>query len=129
MDFTYHSRSYDDEDAALQAALKASMEDVPKGWVAPELPVKRGEKKREEPAQAAMQAQVAPSVAPPAMGEVAKGAAKSGNEVVEEDEDDDVPAEALTAGEFATSVHLSVADAFQTRFVDDDWRDLVKTDL
>ena len=36
-DFAHLSRSYDDEDAAFQAALRASMEDVPAGWVAPEL--------------------------------------------------------------------------------------------
>jgi ataxin-3 len=35
-DFAYQSRSYDDEDAALQAALKASMQDLPADWKAPE---------------------------------------------------------------------------------------------
>ena len=40
-DFQQHSRSYDDEDAALQAALRASMEDVPEGWVAPDLQPKK----------------------------------------------------------------------------------------
>lgn len=35
-DFTFQSRSYDDEDQALQAALKASMEDLPADWKAPE---------------------------------------------------------------------------------------------
>ena len=37
MDFSAHQRDYDDEDAALQAALKASMEDIPSDWVAPPL--------------------------------------------------------------------------------------------
>ena len=37
MDFSEHQRDYDDEDAALQAALKASMEDIPSDWVAPTL--------------------------------------------------------------------------------------------
>lgn len=35
-DFAFQSRSYDDEDQALQAALKASMEDLPADWKAPE---------------------------------------------------------------------------------------------
>ncbi|WWC94749.1 hypothetical protein V866_001597 [Kwoniella sp. B9012] len=40
-DFQFHSRSYDDEDEALQAALKASMNDLPPGWKPPpELPPK-----------------------------------------------------------------------------------------
>lgn len=36
-DFKYHNRSYDDEDEALQAALKASMADIPVGFEMPEL--------------------------------------------------------------------------------------------
>ncbi|WVQ84709.1 hypothetical protein IAT38_006865 [Cryptococcus sp. DSM 104549] len=44
-DFSFHARSYDDEDEALQAALKASMADLPEGWVAPpELGPKESEK-------------------------------------------------------------------------------------
>ncbi|WRT70278.1 uncharacterized protein IL334_007276 [Kwoniella shivajii] len=40
-DFQFNSRSYDDEDEALQAALKASMADLPDDWEAPpELPPK-----------------------------------------------------------------------------------------
>jgi ataxin-3 len=35
-DFQFASRSYDDEDEALQAALKASMQDLPADWKAPE---------------------------------------------------------------------------------------------
>lgn len=35
-DFAMQSRSYDDEDEALQAALKASMQDLPADWKAPE---------------------------------------------------------------------------------------------
>lgn len=48
-DFAFQSRSYDDEDAALQAALKASMEDVPAGWVAPEF---KRPARNERPSQA-----------------------------------------------------------------------------
>jgi ataxin-3 len=36
-DFAFQSRSYDDEDEALQAALKASMDDLPADWKAPEV--------------------------------------------------------------------------------------------
>nr|XP_019010271.1 ataxin-3 [Kwoniella pini CBS 10737]OCF49052.1 ataxin-3 [Kwoniella pini CBS 10737] len=40
-DFQFNSRSYDDEDEALQAALKASMNDLPPDWQPPsELPPK-----------------------------------------------------------------------------------------
>lgn len=37
MDFQFQSRSYDDEDEALQAALKASMADLPEGWEMPDI--------------------------------------------------------------------------------------------
>lgn len=37
VDFQYNARSYDDEDEALQAALRASMEDLPDDYVMPEL--------------------------------------------------------------------------------------------
>jgi len=41
-DFAFQSRSYDDEDEALQAALKASMDDLPADWKAPEVkPVRK----------------------------------------------------------------------------------------
>lgn len=62
MDFAMQSRSYDDEDEALQAALKASMQDLPADWKAPEVkpvrdPVSRAAeriKAANEKAQAAM---------------------------------------------------------------------------
>lgn len=61
-DFAMQSRSYDDEDTALQAALKASMQDLPADWKAPEIkpvrdPVSRAAdriKAANEKAQAAM---------------------------------------------------------------------------
>ena len=61
-DFAMQSRSYDDEDEALQAALKASMQDLPADWKAPEVkpvrdPVSRAAdriKAANEKAQAAM---------------------------------------------------------------------------
>lgn len=51
-DFKYHNRSYDDEDEALQAALKASMADLPPGFEMPELqPLKPAPvKKQSQPA-------------------------------------------------------------------------------
>lgn len=62
-DFAKQSRSYDDEDEALQAALKASMQDLPADWKAPEVkstrePVSRAAdriKAANEKAQAAME--------------------------------------------------------------------------
>lgn len=61
-DFAMQSRSYDDEDEALQAALKASMQDLPPDWKAPEVkpvraPISRAAdriKAAEEKARAAM---------------------------------------------------------------------------
>lgn len=51
-DFKYHNRSYDDEDEALQAALKASMADLPPDFEMPELqPLKPAPvKKQSQPA-------------------------------------------------------------------------------
>lgn len=89
-DFAFQSRSYDDEDAALQAALKASMEDLPPGWEAPEL------KPKEKPIQRKASVPVVPSppVAQPAAEETA-----SGSRFREEiEDDDDEPIEQLTAG-------------------------------
>lgn len=62
LDFAMQSRSYDDEDEALQAALKASMQDLPADWKAPEVkpvrePISRAAdriKAANEKAQAAM---------------------------------------------------------------------------
>ncbi|ORX40651.1 Josephin-domain-containing protein [Kockovaella imperatae] len=63
-DFTQHQRDYDDEDAALQAALRASMEDIPSDWVAPTLQPKTAPKKAEmihkEPVSAPPQAEEEP---------------------------------------------------------------------
>ncbi|WWD19589.1 hypothetical protein CI109_104050 [Kwoniella shandongensis] len=62
-DFAFNSRSYDDEDEALQQALKASMMDLPSDWVAPELGPKETEKSalRSPPPSAT----TAPAVAAP----------------------------------------------------------------
>lgn len=107
-DFKYHNRSYDDEDEALQAALKASMADLPPGFEMPELkplkaaPVKKStqpapaqsssasaSRQRTEPARAAPEpprwrpAEEPPQNAPP-------------DTVTEED--DDEPVQELTPG-------------------------------
>ncbi|WVR07737.1 hypothetical protein IAU60_004780 [Kwoniella sp. DSM 27419] len=93
-DFQFQSRSYDDEDEALQAALKASMMDVPAGWVAPELK----ETKLPSPAVKSppAAAQAAPSASLPGAKDPSDDAIK---EVEDEDDDDDKPAEAISPDE------------------------------
>lgn len=93
-DFQYTSRSYDDEDAALQAALKASMDDLPEGWVAPVWEEKKAQK-QEAPAQAAPAPTAAPVLDPPVED---TGAGSKFKEEIEDD-DDDEPTEQLSAGE------------------------------
>ncbi|WVF73055.1 hypothetical protein IAT40_007873 [Kwoniella sp. CBS 6097] len=117
-DFQFQSRSYDDEDAALQAALKASMMDLPEGWEAPpELPPKASEKPILKPATTGTRSS-GPKAAAPATSESAAAApvnwrpAASDSDVhtqpqkvekeeeMEEDEDDDEkPAESVSADE------------------------------
>jgi ataxin-3 len=75
-DFVHHDRAYDDEDAAFQAALKASMEDVPADWVAPDLKKKKmnegTEVKRELPVPPVAQSDPAPTENWKPVGAVAK---------------------------------------------------------
>lgn len=99
MDFTQHSRSYDDEDAALQAALKASMDDLPPDWVAPKLePKEKPIQKRPLPTPAA----AAPIATVPSVQSDSAGA--GGSKFKEElEEDDEVPVEELSPGESARS--------------------------
>lgn len=98
-DFAFQSRSYDDEDAALQAALKASMDDLPPGWVAPvfeEKPVARkpSQSDRVSPPVTSTSATAPPAVAPPGPS------AQNKNEDIEEDDDvDEPPLEELSPGE------------------------------
>lgn len=98
-DFAYHNRSYDDEDEALQAALKASMADLPPDFVLPEL-------KPKEPLP-----RPAGSVSPPTLPTQAPepvpddeeyATAEEEEEEIEED-DDDAPAQELSPGELAFS--------------------------
>ncbi|OCF38314.1 ataxin-3, partial [Kwoniella heveanensis CBS 569] len=117
-DFQFQSRSYDDEDAALQAALKASMMDLPPGWEAPpELPPKASEKpvlqstittnqsaasSRPSTEPSASTSTAAPPVTwRPAAGESAHQVKKEDAEkediVEEEDDEDEKPAERVSA--------------------------------
>ena len=108
-DFTRNQRDYDDEDAALQAALKASMEDIPSGWVAPSLETRALPKRPSQQSQT----NVPPVLGQPveaAPAEVAKPERKntgktettdksSGSKFKEEIDDDDEPAEELSPGQ------------------------------
>ena len=90
-DFTHSSRSYDDEDAALQAALKASMDDLPTDWAPPEL--KKPETVTWKPAPSETPRPV-PSAS---MHTTGAGGSKFKEEL--EVDDEDVQTETLTAGE------------------------------
>ena len=81
VDFMQQSRSYDDEDAALQAALKASMEDVPAGWEPPKFDkpkaLPKPQPKAAQPqAQTQPQAKTKPSLPPQPKSPQAKQAAQ-----------------------------------------------------
>jgi len=93
-DFALHSRSYDDEDAALQAALKASMDDLPPDWVAPEVEAKEKVTKKPTPAPPPLLT-TKPVAAPPV---TSPGAAGSNFKEEIEAEDEDVQTEPLSAG-------------------------------
>nr|XP_018260941.1 ataxin-3 [Kwoniella dejecticola CBS 10117]OBR83099.1 ataxin-3 [Kwoniella dejecticola CBS 10117] len=81
-DFQFNSRSYDDEDEALQAALKASMNDLPPDWQPPpELPPREGPSPFK-----------APALAPPLNPTVKEEVKKEDDEDEEILEDDDTPA-------------------------------------
>lgn len=112
MDFQFHSRSYDDEDEALQAALKASMDDLPPGWQAPKIEektIRRDSSTRATPIQSFTSPPPPvlspvptgpPPLAMPLPGHpVAREAPASGSRFKEEVAEDDEPVEQLTAGE------------------------------
>lgn len=99
MDFQYLQRSYDDEDEALQAALRASMEDVPAGFVLPELPAKDMPIHESPPI-------AIPEPEPEAKEEVPVTPAKSSGTV----EDDDEPARELSAGTSTIKPNSLTAD-------------------
>ena len=144
-DFQHLSRSYDDEDAALQAALRASMEDVPEGWVAPDLqPKKAGARKlpetpsvppaptptppaprreAEEAPQGLRRSQPAWRVAGEAQ-EVAEKEVRQ-QDPVQQEEEVGSPVEELSPGklESTRSTQDRAADV-QMRFVDVDWPNL-----
>ena len=134
MDFAFQSRSYDDEDAALQAALKASMDDVPKDWVAPVLEPKEKpivKKPKAPPAQPAPPATIdtAPissTVSGPASG------SKFTEELDDEEEEDEPPA-AASAGRCLLFCFLDPAlmncRGDQKEEVGQIWTELEKQDI
>jgi ataxin-3 len=96
-DFQYNNRSYDDEDEALQAALRASMEDVPDGYVMPELaPIHPPPPPRVSPPQEAAAPVAVPE--PPSPTPVRS---ESREDSIIEDTDDDEPAHEPSPGELA----------------------------
>jgi ataxin-3 len=121
-DFQRLNRSYDDEDAALQAALRASMEDVPAGWVAPDLKPKKAEARKlpETPTTVPM----TPPAAVPAQSQPAwrvaddASASKKVEEKAPEEEPEEVgsPVEELSPGMssvYGVSCDSSSVDSFE----------------
>jgi len=106
-DFTFQSRSYDDEDQALQAALKASMEDLPADWKAPEpKPVRKSITSAADRMKAAQdKAQAALKRESDLRAEVEAEEKKRQKEAEEEDEEEKL--EDLSPGKFTVSFHLA----------------------
>lgn len=104
-DFAHHTRAYDDEDAAFQAALRASMEDVPVDWVAPDFKKKKAnavsDGKRELPTPP-VAAPVATQNWRPAGGaaEVKQPAKEEDMKIIDEPEAPLSPTEELSQGKF-----------------------------
>lgn len=111
-DFQHYDRAYDDEDAAFQAALRASMEDVPEGWTLPDLGKKTvqpsqpvtgseaGRGKRELPIPPAQPATAAPTQNwKPAGGAPARVQAEAEVAEKEAEEAPLTPTEELSQGE------------------------------
>jgi ataxin-3 len=103
MDFAFQSRSYDDEDAALQAALKASMDDLPPGWVAPVFEEKPVARKPSQSDRVSPPVTSTSTSAPAPAAVAAPGpSAQNRDEEIEEDDDvDEPPPEELSPGESA----------------------------
>ena len=118
-DFSFHSRSYDDEDAALQAALKASMDDVPTGWVLPELESKEKVVKKDEPSRVQIRSEQPVTATPPMI----QGTGGSKFQENIEDDEEEMQAETLTPGVFIYRedwTALTRCDS-QTRSAADGW--------
>lgn len=111
-DFQYQHRSYDDEDEALQAALRASMEDVPDGYVMPELAPKDAVVR---PARRQTPPLTIPE--PEAVASAPVTPAKSTNTV--DDDDSEEPAKEPSAG----ALTLVQANVFQMRSDGPGWLD------
>ena len=105
-DFAFHSRSYDDEDEALQAALKASMDDLPPDWVAPPAePKEQVNKKVPKKAAPVLEPVVTEAVAQrPAIESPGVG----GSKFKEEIEDDDDVQEVLSPSELTNSLSCTM---------------------
>lgn len=89
-DFAFNSRSYDDEDEALQAALKASMQGLPDDFVMPELkPISQPSILKPKPNP--------PPQAPPVPEPEPERVVEEEDDEIE-DYDDDEPAKSLSPG-------------------------------
>ena len=106
-DFTFQSRSYDDEDQALQAALKASMEDLPADWKAPEpKPVRKSITSAADRMKAAQdKAQAALKRESDLRAEVEAEEKKRQKEA--EDEDEEEKLEDLSPGKLTAPYHFA----------------------
>lgn len=134
-DFQYHSRSYDDEDEALQAALKASMDDLPPGWQPPKIEaktIKRDSSTRVTPVQS-LTSPPPPVLSPvptapppltrPLPGQpVARDGPVSGSRFKEEVAEGEEPVEQLSAGQSILLIAMGCANE-QTRSGREDWPD------
>lgn len=127
MDFQFQSRSYDDEDEALQAALKASMTDLPEGWEMPDILKPESERQAFTTTTSIMTTTTTttPPVAPEAQREespVATSVAEEKDIVesneVEDDSDDVQPAEEPSPGKSLSFHYLQMTKltSLQRRF-------------
>jgi len=99
-DFIHTSRSYDDEDAALQAALKASMDDLPADWVSKPKPTERVSKKTSPKKAAPAPPPIETKQPAPVQAVTSSGAAGSKFKEELEVDDEDVQTEPLSAGSY-----------------------------
>lgn len=113
-DFMYQNRSYDDEDEALQAALKASMADIPAGFEMPELkplrppPVKKvSQQKDSEVASSG----APPVPEPPRRWRPAEEAHQDAPTSSVTEEDDEDPVQELSPG--MLFLHVDLADGIE----------------
>lgn len=94
-DFAAASRSYDDEDAELQAALQASLGAIPAGWEIPQPQIVKRASQREAERQAEV-SQASASATPPETTPVVDPASK------DEEEEEEAPVEELSPGKLSS---------------------------